>query len=45
MYQCLVNESATIQNLPINTLGYPDLQVNLQENELFRVGWTDNEEN
>ena len=35
VYQCLVNESATIQNLPINTLGYPDLQVNLQENELF----------
>ena len=29
VYQCLVNE------LPINTLGYPDLQVNLQENELF----------
>ena len=27
--KCLVNESATIQNLPINTLRHPDLQVNL----------------
>ena len=25
MYQCLVNESATIQNLPMNTLDHPDL--------------------
>lgn len=29
VYQCLVNESATIQNLPINILGHPDFQVNL----------------
>ena len=25
MCQCLVNESATIQNLPMNTLDHPDL--------------------
>ena len=25
MYQCLVNESATKQNLPMNTLDHPDL--------------------
>ena len=29
MCQCLVNESATIQNLPMNTLDHPDLQANL----------------
>lgn len=29
VYQSLVNESATIQNLPINILGHPDFQVNL----------------
>ena len=29
VYQSLVNESATIQNLPISILGHPDFQVNL----------------
>ena len=35
VYQCVVNESAAIQKLPMNTLDHPDLQLNLKNELLF----------